>query len=219
MKKMNYFNLILILVCLSFVGTSCSKEEKSEDKNSQENQSAGFEISDERDRFALSENFSEAVLDDLYVGLNIMAEGEQNQDGSIDARRIIIGNNEFDFQSFGFSSRVAENNVGRAPGAEVQNQEAPRRAFNAPEGYNPEQLMNMTDEERFAFREGFRGQRAESGARADLGGNSSILFARFIGEIIKMDENSLVLKMDEGGSKIIYFSENMIVGTIKSLDD
>ena len=84
-----------------------------------------------------------------------------------------------------------------------------------PDGERPDftQMQNMSEEERMKMREEMRIRReAEGGARP---GGGMVSMSRISGEIIKKDSSTITLKITEGGSKLIFYSEETKVLKIK----
>lgn len=185
------FGVFFVLCVVSVLLTGCGSQSDKEQENQQKVQQAN-----EQDRW--NENFSQASLSDLEIGQHVSIMGSQNSDGSILAERIMIGNNQIDFQDMGMPRPLPldgdNNNSLPGPPADFVGQ---RPDF--------EQMQNMSDEEREKMGQEMIARRGEfSGAmpsRTDGG------MARLVGEIIDKDEQTLTLKLEEGGSKLIFFSD------------
>lgn len=130
---------------------------------------------------------------DLVIGKKIMVLGTANTDGTISATQILLG----DFMSRpGFSTSTFSSSTARRTFSQGQ----PRTGGNA----------------------NWQGQRGESGTRTanrpQMQGARGA--GRVVGDIIKKDDTSLVLKDQSGGSKIIFYSvktEILIVAPPKAL--
>lgn len=121
---------------------------------------------------------------DLKIGETAMITGASNQDGTMSASQIMLG--------------VAENsNWG---GARSGNMSTGTVQFNRTPSSTQTQRHNATGDDATRF----AGQTAASGQiqRRAAAGTTAIF-----GEILKQDGSSLVLKVKDGGSKIVFFSD------------
>lgn len=125
---------------------------------------------------------------DLVVGKKIMAMGNSSQDGVFTASRIIIGGPQGYGMFGGPVSSTTRTDFTQYP-ANIQNGEKGniqwQRKLEDQDGKNVQ-------------------QRADNPNRSRTGGNN---ISRAIGEIVKIDQNSIILKADDGGSQIIFFSD------------
>ena len=202
LKKKNNF-LILFLIIILFAITGCltnqqktSGNQQVQSENQQQNQPQET-VNNQRTDW--NDNFSEASQEDLEVGQRVLVMGSENSDGSISANQIMIGSNETNFEEMGREMRPNIDNNGSndqtfQPPADVQGQRP-----------NMEQFQNMSEEERQKFREEMMAQREASGMTrpSNIGGN----MVRLNGEIINKDDQTITLKLEEGGSKLIFVSE------------
>lgn len=120
------------------------------------------------------------VISDLIVGKKIMATGNSSQDGALTASRIIIGGPQ-GFGMFGghVSSTVAT-------------------------GFERQQNRKQSGGGQWQGRQGGQ-QRAGNDSRPRTVGNRMNSAS---GEIVKIDQNSIILKADDGGSKIVFLSSS-----------
>ena len=161
-----------------------------------------------------NENFTQANLNDLEIGQTILAMGTENSDGSVSVSQIIIGYDEINFENMvGARHPLTNDNSGEQNGEE---QTAPPAAGFGGQRPDFEQMQNMSEEERTAMMEKMRAQRGTSGA-GQPGNRGSM--ARLAGEIINKDESTITLKLEEGGSKLIFFSEDTNVNLVKPTED
>jgi len=114
---------------------------------------------------------------DLIIGKKIMAMGTTNANGTINAGQITVGFENFNNQRFGPPSSTTSSTNGG------QNGQFQRRNFNGGNGQN---------------------RTGDSGSGQRMANRSGQ--ARALGEILKKDDISLILKLDNGGSQIVYYS-------------
>lgn len=169
------------------------------------------------------ENFDEASSTALVLGEKIMVMGSENSDGSIMAERIIIGASGDSFGMPDFGMRQPDNNADSSS----QPQEGARQWTG--NSARPD-FQNMSEEERTVLREEMRarmesGEGGFNGAQAGLppasaGGaqageriraRTGAQMARLAGEILANDEASITLKLDGGGSKLIFLSSSTAI--------
>lgn len=133
-----------------------------------------------------TENFNmgvKAAASDLVVGKKITAMGSANDDGSINATRIVLGEPE---------NFMARNGAptGTPPNMSTSSSD------------NAMPTNNGTNVPPSGERPNFQnGQPGGAGGR--MSGKS---VSRVSGEIISKDDTSLVVKVADGGSKIIFYS-------------
>lgn len=208
LKKAN----IIILLFISFLIISgCTTKNQTEEKASQQtqNQQNQDQQAAEDQRQAWNENFEQASLNDLAEGQRVLVMGVENDDGSITAQSIMIGNIETNFDEVAPMSIRVRGGEGQGEGANSQN-------FQPPEGM-PD-FQNMSEEERAQFREQMMAQRGEVGleGRGNFQpSNTGQKVVRLGGEVIKKDEEGITIKLDEGGSKFVFLSASTTVVKIK----
>jgi len=166
-----------------FIKNKESQGGKAKNVNSERNQASVFQF----------DELPQGTLDDLIIGEIVTVRGGSNQDGSIIAEMILVGVTEEDFQNRSdFSSENREENI-----------EKP----SLPEGFNPEEFRNLSPEERKERMQEFMGDREilDMGSRMGRMG-SGTGFVR--GEIIDRDEISIIVKLVDGGSKLVFYSDS-----------
>ena len=143
------------------------------------------------------DEFLAGTPEDLVVNEEVLVRGTENQDGSITAEMIFIGVPEEGFRNMrGFSpdSMIAEGEsleMGRPP---------------LPEGIDFEEFRNLSQEERMERMQEFR---ANAGDNFRVGNGRMVHGAASIrGEIIDKDEISITVKLAEGGSKLVFYSDS-----------
>ena len=196
MKK-NYILFSILLSSLLFI-TACSKNNTGNSKQSNDD-SGNINSQDSQDpeENNWQENFEEITLADLQAGQKVMIMGTANTDGSLIAESIILGKAGEDFGVFGPADRAFLDGV-------KENEQVPDSAVSQPNfaGQDRPDFANMTDEEREAMREKMMANSPGAGAGRTVS-NSAL---RIAGEILAIDESSLTVKIDEGGSKLVFFS-------------
>lgn len=126
---------------------------------------------------------AKATLADLVVGKKVTVVGTANSDGTVSAKRIMIG------EPGGFMMRGATSTTSTGENFRFNNSNQPPPASSGQ--FNGQNRGQM----------GMGGQRPNGGGRA-MGGNGMVR-----GEIISKDETSLVIKNQDGGSKIVFYSD------------
>lgn len=179
-KTKPIFFILASLVLLYSGCSSTTPQTTSTSGDKQQAQSGDYNNKDNR----WNNMGTKASLDELQIGKKIMAMGTNNQDGSISAARIMLG----EFQNFGNRSGFTSGTQQMGDSNRDQN---PRGQFQG------------------------RGGQGNSGAHRQMrpGGNRGN--ARVLGEIIKKDSNSLVVKSQDGGSKIIFYSDKTEVFVVQ----
>ena len=134
-------------------------------------------------------NMSPASSDELAVGTLVMAMGEENQDGSITARRIVIVTSWENFENFNFrpSDPSADSEARRGP---------------MPEGTNPEEFRNLSQEERKKRMQEIHGDSPQGAKKEGLS------FASVQGEILDKDESTITIKLIEEGSELVFYNSD-----------
>jgi len=200
---------LIIIVGVGVMGGSLYfKNKGSSDIVRQENQREENKET-QRDRSArLFEGTEDGGVDDLIVGENIFVVGETSKDGSVIADIIRIGGFEGDIRQF------ANQGDGDEGG------DFPRRGggqgFNPPEGFDFEEFQNVSSEER---QERFQQLREEGGFSGRDGEGRLVRRAgegALRGEITARDDISITIKLVDGGSRFVFFSESTRI--IKSVE-
>lgn len=191
-----FFSLLILFSLIILGGVGCSANNKKQNNlNIQIDNNQGNQIENFASSTAPNNNRTAASLNDLVVGKQIMVMGAVNGNGSLTATEIVIG----DFKNF--ASGTAPNmNKGSLPQPVGQIGETSERPMDRekPDGnFTPPTSPD-------------RGESVRPGSRTGSGlGVASQ--PRFVGEILKKDDTSLVVKIANGGSQIVYFTEKTIV--------
>lgn len=147
--------------------------------NSEEEVAENFNPEREQARVFNFDEMPKGVLEDLIIGKTVAVNGTENQDGSITANLIFIGTPD---QRFFERER---------------NQETERNWER--EGEEPQMRARMQE-----LRESGQMPSMEGRMGSMRGG---IAFVR--GEIIDKDEISITVKIEQGGSKLIFYSQDI----------
>ncbi len=209
MKKV-YFSVLLALTALVVAGCATKSSNNSNDQNT----TTGEQNRNRESQSPLNDNFAEASSTDLAVGQKIMAMGTDGDIG-LTATMVLIGAADTSFDDFSFggppngqSGQAPSDQAGQDGASNSDSSERPT----PPEGISGERpdFGNMSDEERAQMME----KRQASGGAA-RGGANMAQQTKLIGEIIKQDAESITIKLDDGGSKLIYISKTTRVMKIK----
>ncbi len=189
--------IILIIIALAIIGSGAflfiNYSKNSQQDNNEQKSQEQEQLTRENQLSKWEENSEEAGLDDLEISQQVLVMGTENGDGSVSANQIVIGNDESDFENMaGPLIKDGENN-------DVQ-----------PEKDKSE----MSEEERAKFREEKRAEKEASG-QSIKGGNAT----RVTGEIIDKDDTTITLKIEEGGSRLIFYSDETKVLELKIEDE
>jgi|GEM_PF-2041254 len=200
MKK---YNIVLFLFLILFV-FGCAKKNDETGQASDERQGQENMSEQTQNRSRAFESLIQAEFSDLKEGVFIMVLGSQNSDQSINASRIVIGDNASSFEDLAPGPVSFQNNKQEPLGDERELGE--ERNFGANQnqsnrgGFDISRFENMTEEEREQMRQQMSERRNLSSGPA-FSGQISVS-----GQVVKFDEKSIVIKLEEG-SKIIFFSD------------
>lgn len=203
MKKQ--FLIIFILLISVLTVTGCTTENDAQNENQLQNQQKEDNVTQP----ARNQNFEEAGLDDLKIGIYVSVAGTENSDGSISASQIMVGNNEADFKKMAGLTQPPNDNDNQAKDSGEQPADI---NTNKP---NFEQMQNMSEEERIKFREEMRAGR-EAGDGNSHRANMKSGMTRLNGEIIDIDDTTITLKIKKGGSKLVFYSDETKVLRFKT---
>jgi len=201
MKNKKYFIIIFLIVAFLTI-TGCSADNTENSNNQAEQEQKTNQSITARQMPDWSENFFEAGLNDLTVGLQILVTGTENADGSVAASQIMIGASNTDWQVIGQPARSPEN--------EINDSQPTSDFFDRPDMGS---FQDMSEEERAKLKEDMMARREVSGTTRPARASGSL--ARANGEIIKKDDTTITLKLLEGGSKLVFLSDSTLVLKIK----
>lgn len=189
-----FFSLLVLSSVIILAGSGCSTNTKKQNNLNIKNNNWG----EQRGDFASStapNNRIQASLNDLTIGKEVMITGSSNGNGSITATEIMIG----DFKNFASSTRPNLN----------------KGSSSQPIGETGVVSDRSMDRQRF---DGNFTPPISSGSEGSIGPNSRASSGlgvasqvRFVGEIIKKDATSLVIKIANRGSQIVYYTEKTLV--------
>lgn len=200
MKK-NYFIIIFLTLVILIISGCSNADQKIRDNQENEEQNLEQKVGDDKIS-EFEDRFVEASISDLVVGEKVLVMGVENVDKSILASRIIIGGEDIDFKEM-VGSRSSGEAIGQR---EIDHDEMPPADF---QGQSPnfEDFSEMSDEEKEEFRE--KMMQGREGMDRTNGSVASSSATRLNGEILSQDETGLTLKLEEGGSRIVFFSESI----------
>lgn len=195
-----YWLLFGFLACVLIFASGCSKNSQA-GKNNFTDKNFGSPSSTER--FNLS-NFTTSTIAELKMGDKIVVTGVGNSDGSINATRIMVGDLPRGNGDFNTSTRsFHKNNINQN---QTNNQPEMGDNMEPPQNDGSNQMPPSDASGQGNFSEGgrpnFQGDSNRSGRQASGAMRDSMI----IGEILSKSDNNLVVKMVDGGSKIIFFS-------------
>ena len=131
-------------------------------------------------------NFATGTVADLIIGKQVTVLGESAGDGSVSAERIMLG----DFLAFGNRTGTAAIVSGTPGSGQNGNGSVGRRNW---EG------------ERAGGQAGSNGMGGRAGMARAVGQNA------WHGEILNLAADNFILKMGDGGSKIIFYSSSTLI--------
>lgn len=198
MKKQFLIIFILLISMLTIAG--CTTKDDIQNEGQLQNKQKEDDVTQP----ARIQNFEEVNLKDLAIGQKISVTGTENSDGSVSADQIMIGNSKADFKRMaglmqpinGDNEQVEDD--GSQTGETTSNANEDRPNF--------EQMQNMSEEERVKFREEMKARR-EAGGRNSPRANMAGGMTRLNGEIINIDDSTITLKIEEDGSKLVFYSD------------
>lgn len=189
-----YFIFPILILTLITMGAGCNANKQTGEniKQNENNFNRGMSSSTPWDDMRVT-----GTSTDLIVGKKVVIMGTDNSDGTISAQQIMIGDissmpvgtstrGQFVFNS----STSPDNGEQTAPPASGEQQWQPPA-----DGQIPDRAQFR---QRTGDKENGEGNKIRS-ARV-TGQNSTI------GEILKKDDTSLVIKLNDGGSKIVFYS-------------
>lgn len=204
MKKSLIFT---VLISIAFLNLGCTLNANNNSLPQKDTQKT--EDTSNRNTDQLPDNFIEIGINDLEIGMKVSINGTTNSDGSILADRIMRGD-------FNGGPMILEENMEKP---EFNDNNDNVKNVQAPTNFQPGNMpdfQNMTDEERQAFREQMPTSDDNRQRNQNKTFNSSS--AHLSGEILKIDTDNLTLKLDGGGSKLIFISSETKVLEVKNND-
>lgn len=181
-----YLALSLVVGALVIISGCGSAQVKNYSADQKKFSGRGLETGDGGSGFGM--NFATGTVADLIEGKMVMVMGLSNADGSVSAKQIIVGD----------LSALGRGRVG-----------ASSTAFSSS---SPNNLGGQPPVSDAGARFTGQGQRGNFGNRTGAGMRSGSGRAGAVrGEILKKDDTSLVIKLADGGSKIVFYSAQTVV--------
>ena len=154
-------------------------------------------------------DYPEGSSADISVGTKVMAIGLSNADGSIFADRIFIGTTTTDFSILqnGFEKVPNMNNASGTPPNFNRTGEGERQVQDVDtvgERQAPPDFADLSEEEKKLMQERMQNRPA---GHDKLSQNASTGAGNVNGEVLNIDDSSLTLKLDSGGTKLVLISE------------
>ena len=218
-KLLITLSLFIVLALAGCIKTAPSANSNDSSDNSQQNEGQDSNA-DQRPMF--DDNFLAASSSDLLVGQKVMVLATANGDGTNSAVRIIIGNDDTNFSEL--SVDLPPGNAGGLPGNNGNGEGATGDQRPQVQRNNPPEL---TDEQRAEFQQRFaeggsfyQGGSSNGGAggQGNFGGTQRRdigAMVKITGEIIKFEEDNLTVKLDGGGSTLVFISDTTAVSKVK----
>jgi len=158
------------------------------------------------DQGRLFANAIEVALGDLKIGDLITVIGTANDDGSVTAQSMFIGDVSFDPEQFRGDGLTSTDQGDQVAGLENRQ---------LPEGFNPQEFQNLTPEERQArFQKlqvsGELPNRSFAGSSQSSGLGATVI----LGKILAVDEAIITVEIPEGGSKLVIYSSGTPVSKV-----
>jgi len=188
MKK--YYIILPLLLVLAIV-TGCGN------KDDGINRSQHQEEAENNQMLRWDENFEELDRSYLTIGSQILVMGIANSDGSLLANQIILGDDETDF-----------NQLGRGMMIEVEDEDIDNQVINR-DRPNFEQMQDISQEEKMEFMEKMKAERGVGNGGMMKKARGGMM--RLTGNVIALDENSLTVEIEDGGSKLVFYSDNTMI--------
>lgn len=192
-----FISIFIITLMLLTTGIGCGTK-KPENKN--ENLPGAADARAQRNR---NDFFSSSTLnriqgdnEDLTVGKKVVIMGSTNSDGTITAQQIMIG----EMPSFtGMFATGTRERVSSVPNGDNHPQfQPPAEGILPPEGV---QFQRRAEENNGNWGSGDRSSEKRTHPTRMSGQ------AMIVGEILKKDKVSLIIKVTDGGSKIVFYSD------------
>ncbi|MCX6782011.1 MAG: hypothetical protein NTW66_02765 [Candidatus Magasanikbacteria bacterium] len=195
-----YIIIFIIFSAMALIATGCAVKNSANQKNgnAEPNASQGEMNASGTERM----NFgTPASIQDLAIGKKITVMGTTNSDGTISATRIMIG----EMPGFGQGMRSSTDHfaTGTMPGQNNDGQQdlqPPQGEGQMPSGGDAPQGEQF---QRRSAGGQWGGQNGTGGQRMGRTPGQS----RLSGEIMKLDETSIVLQITDNGSKIVFYSQ------------
>lgn len=203
MKK---FSISLVTLLIVILLSGCSLWQ-SKPVNKTNLQTASSTTSQRQNQMML--DYPEGSRVDILIGAKVMVLGPSNTDGSMFAERIFIGSTSTDFSTMqnGFEKLPNIDNASGTP-PNFNRLEAGERKIQDVDTASgrqvPPDFTNLSDEEKQLMQE--RMQNRTSGQNRP-GQNTSAGIGNVNGEVLNIDDSSLTLKLNSGGTKLVLFSE------------
>lgn len=195
--------LLLCVVFFSGCGTNATGSQQSSDL--EKDKSDAQEEPNQNVFGALPDNAETLDISSLEVGWLVLVMGTKNDDGSVSANRIITGDN---LENLPFWGGTASSSPNGAPPSLSRDRQIPEGQTNGnmeERRAEFEKARDMSEEDRAKFREQMAEQRGEQTGEFRAGRGASA--ASLNGEVIKKDDSVLTLKLKDGGSALVFYSE------------
>jgi len=173
MKKNNITIFIILILLIAATGCSLPKKNDTENKISKtpHKEEANEQATTQNQFTRWQENFDKASSTAIIIGNRILTIGSEDSGGNITANRIIIGDNETNFNELGMNARVRTNENENNTAANNENNTHP----NFTRGQMPD-FKNMNEEERTKMREEMRAMGISRNTQTTMGQVPTRLF-------------------------------------------
>lgn len=190
--------IFLLVVCLAAVAVfaGCGKQE-----NRQGEQGRNFRGMNASSTFKI--DLPKGTAADLTVGKSVMVMGEAGSDGSISAKQIVIGDGDPGMFFGNHRPREFSSSTTSTPPFDISTPPVQDENFQPPSG--DREFNGPPSDGQFQGSGHWQGGNGGQFQGQRRPGNVNV--ARVFGKILKMDDTSITVEIQGGGSKLVLYSD------------